>query len=135
MKTVHKGDFENHWHFNPAYQDAEYRYSYGNVLALAPSAAIKRGQCVVLGSVAGIADADIASGALGPVIISGVVTMTPRNASTTFTVGAKCYSANASNKINSSAANSLTTFIGFALDASPNNSSDPIRVLLSSGGA
>ena len=113
---------------NPDHRDSQ-------IMELAPSAAVTKGQCVVLGSIAGVATKDIAKDEPGPVQVDGIVTMVPRVAGTTFTVGAKCYSANASNKVNDSAANSLTTFIGYALEASANDSTSPIKVWLVRGGA
>lgn len=109
--------------------------SYGNVVELTAPAAVSKGEFLVQGGIAGIAADDIKNGAKGPVILNGVVKLEPRNAATVFAVGGKCYSANSSNKINSSAANALTTFVGYALEASPSNSATAINVLLARGGA
>ena len=109
--------------------------SYGNVIEMTAPARVEKGEFLVRGGVAGIAADAIANGATGAVILDGVFELEPRNAATTFAVGGKCYSANGSNKVNSTAANSLTTFVGYALEASSNTSTAAIKVLLARGGA
>lgn len=108
--------------------------SFGNVINLAPSAAVSKGEFVVVGKISGIAADNLKANEKGPVILHGVVKLEPRNAATTFNVGQKCYSSNSSNKINNSAANGLTKFVGYALETSANNSSAAIDVLLSTEG-
>ena len=109
--------------------------SYGNVVELTAPGRVEKGEFLVQGGVAGIAADAIANGEKGAVILDGVFKLEPRNAATVFAVGGKCYSANGSNKVNSSAANSLTTFVGYALEASANDSATAIDVLLARGGA
>ena len=109
--------------------------SYGNVVELTAPARVEKGEFLVQSGVAGIAADAIANGATGAVILNGVFELEPRNAATTFAIGGKCYSANGSKKVNNTAANGLTTFVGYALEASANDSAAAIKVLLARGGA
>ena len=109
--------------------------SFGNVVNLSASAKVDKGHFYVAGSLHGVAMDAIAANGSGPVALHGVFKFEPRTAGTTFTVGAKCYSAHDSDKINSSAANSLEKFVGYALEASSSSSKAAISVLLVPEGA